>query len=341
MEASTPIMRIVIEARQLVVSIADASGTALVERRCPRMDAAASCSWHERLGDVLADVCGSVAGRVGRVVLVPALTDDPPLGPVGVVLVGYPETSAARVAVPARLSVRGGISSDGEATQPVDLRALEGELPRLVRSAHPKAVAVSGMHSPLNPAQEAQAAECVRTVIHLPVVEARYLPSDLSAVRRAIMAASAADLLLTAGEVARSIRACPPEKGLPPPVLACENEGILNLLVGPEVAGEQAWPGLPPIEAHAVRVRARVVRSDQRDYLCLCDDGRHRFAAPGEARAFAEQHVREVAATRARRIGLDAPSVEVHSEDRFAHGRGRRGPMRVFLETRVTARAHG
>jgi N-methylhydantoinase A/oxoprolinase/acetone carboxylase beta subunit len=103
---------------------------------------------------------------------------------IGIVLIGYAESTARRIGDAPAMLVGGQIDVTGEELSPVDAAGLETGFPAFVSDNELDAVVVSGMNSPMNPAHEAGAARCCRDRAKVPMLEARHLGAERNAVER-------------------------------------------------------------------------------------------------------------------------------------------------------------
>ncbi len=255
---------------------------------------------------------------------------------VGVVLIGYAESAARRIGDAPALCVGGQVDVTGDELSLWDAAGLEAGIAGFVSEHGVDAAVVSGMNSPMNPAHEAGAARLCRERAALPALEARFLGAELNAVERVRQGIAAMRGLMLLRALAAEIRRGDQGHG---GQAAIRIVGVETKWAGAWVACDllAGWGAEPAVDA--LTVSARITRLADKSYGCHCDDRRYAFDSLLEAKRFAEAHLEATVRERMRRCGLTVASVEVQAEDRFAHGKGRKGPMRVFLESHVRAAA--
>lgn len=251
----------------------------------------------------------------------------------GAVLIGFAPRVAGQIRAGVRLVVDGQIDVSGNEIRPLDEARLRAELSE---TDGPGAWAVSGVNSTLNPAHEQQAAELIRQVTGRPVLEGRYFRDAGSAIDRATAALAASGWLMAACESAGSIRRGLDAAGLSHLIHVVPPDALASALM-PAGAGELLRGCGAVLDSAELRAEARITRASRDAYACHCSDGRYEFESLVAAKAFADRHLRDLLLEQARRAGLENIAVQVELQDRFGRGQGRKGPMRVYLETAVAA----
>lgn len=257
---------------------------------------------------------------------------------VGVLLVGFNAKAAGKVALPRKALIPGLIAITGEELLPLDKTTVETTLADWLADRPPAAIAVSGMNSAMNPIHESAVARLSRERTSLPVVEGRFFSYCPSAPQRATLAGEAARWLAAVRELAVRVH----QGG------SHQDESPAIPLVGGDVRLLDAWCNSGAMEAvgvvvpgRAIRLEARITRVSQRVYALHTSDGRFEFESLPAARLFGEAHLRERVWRQAGEARIHKPLIEVQVQDHFAPGRGRKGPMRVFIESRLTACVRG
>lgn len=256
---------------------------------------------------------------------------------VGAVCIGLAQRAFERLAVPGRLALTGTIDINGQETAALADDELRTGLPPLLEARRIEGFAVSGANSNRNPLHEKQAAARIRELTGLHVLEARFWGDALDAGRRAMAAAHGLATLLVLRDLhhqAAAIQEMLPNA--PTPRASLSDPALLAaILDAPDLADLAA---LLDWSADVGSLTARITRGE-RTYVCHCTDGAFEFESITLARRFADEHLREQWAGVAGRLGHAAGNVQVTSHDRYTFVRGKRGPVRVYLETIVTARA--
>lgn len=253
---------------------------------------------------------------------------------VGLVGIGMVRRPFEALPIAAKLSVAGTIDIEGTPTAPLDEHALRAALPELVDRHRLRGLAVSGTNSNRNPVHEMQAACVMREVSGLPVIEGRYWGNDLDVRRRAMSAFQGLAQALRLRDATHAFLSGEAGDAIPPvrvrlsPELLAAISACAELDELARLAGGDA---VPP-------ARARITRSPS-GYACQCIDGCFEFESITAARTFAEEHLRRLMANRAERMHQALHGVCVEAQERYTYVKGRRGPVRVYLETLIVARA--
>lgn len=252
----------------------------------------------------------------------------------GVLLTGFAPRAAEKIGL-AGLTIQGSIDANGDELQPLDEQMLRDRLPGWVSDTGVQALAASGVNSPMNAAHERRAAEVAREITGLPVVEGRFL-SGSSAVKRAVAAGRTAAWILAVRCLLAPLRSQLARMDIAAPVLL---RGQTAARPAIQAAGGAALLGADricwPDASH--RISARITRVSRDVYGCHCDDGRFEFESLTAAKTFAEVHLRERLSSFAGEGEATEGNVRIEFQDRFGRARGKKGSMRVYLETQVNA----
>lgn len=256
------------------------------------------------------------------------------LSHIGVVLIGVPPRAAEKLQFPTKINHSAAIDVQGAVQSPLNETLLRSQLAELAQSpSAPRAWSVSGMNSHRNPLHEQRAASIVREVTAKPAIEGRFWSDSLNAVQRARMAGQTAAYAVRLAALAAvsdrisaklgaplTIRTAPPESAAIAALLHCPLSSSLR----------QLFEG---VQHEGPSLQARVTRSEK-GYSCHCTDGCFEFESITQARSFAAQHLRE---QMVKQLGASEAAVTITQEDRYSQVRGKRGPVRVFLESIITA----
>lgn len=257
---------------------------------------------------------------------------------VGLVLIGLPLRVIENLEYPAVLPIDGTVDVVGAVTRPLDAEALTATLPRFIANSEIAGLVVTGMNAGMNPAVEIEAAALCEQVGQLPVLRGCHGPRQSSAPERATSAAAALGWALLAAECVERVVARSDQMGAPRSVLITGGDT-------PLAAAFDALGRCPRYArlgfVHSVgelEATIRITRPERGCYACHCHDGRHDFDSLQAARDFGSLWLRELLTSKAAAAGMDRVTVDVEAEDRFARGQGRKGPMRVYLETILVGR---
>ncbi len=149
--------------------------------------------------------------------------------PTCTVLIGFDDAMVERSGLVraggALVRVRGGHDATGEATEPLDLDAIEAA----VREYAPRveAFAVAGSFSVRNPAHELQARERIRALCPRPVTCAHELSSELDAPRRALTGALNARLTPQIRHLIEALTRVLESQGISAPLMMVKGDGTL------------------------------------------------------------------------------------------------------------------
>lgn len=288
--------------------------------------------------DVLVELASVSRDEIGIVQIeVPPVTPAHALPAVGVAAIGLPSRPLASLPNPT-VSVSGTIDVTGAETAPLDPQAVRRLACDLANEHRLAGMVVTGINSMMNPAHESQAAAVIRETTGLMVLEARYIPGTSSAVERAARAAATLQRVILLRAVAGAVRAVFTQIGRRPPGMqACRLDAALWAALTSSDTVTSGPLGLT-LEPAPITIQARITRPLQGAYACHCEDGRYDFESLGKAKVFGETHLRGLVAARAARAGRETPAIETRIEDRYTEIRGRKGPVRVYLETLLSAR---
>ncbi len=252
---------------------------------------------------------------------------------IGAVLIGFPPRAVKKFTLTPKLVAEAAVDVTGEITRPLEEEAFRSDLKQFVERHHLDALAISGINSGMNPAHELRTAQIARSVAKLPVIEARYVAPDLDGIRRAAAAAKAAEHLLILYELVPVIRRWLRRRNSEIPIQLSIDTATRLAPAAADFPDLAPLLGSIPLHAHA-----RITRVQSGCYACHCDDGRFDFDSLVAAKQFGREHLRDQVLAQARRAGLPEPQVHVEISDRYTQVKGRKRPVRVYLESHVTAR---
>ncbi|MHB9133887.1 MAG: hydantoinase/oxoprolinase family protein [Armatimonadota bacterium] len=146
---------------------------------------------------------------------------------VGALLLGFDQYDLARINHHPRRIVAGRTDITGQVLEPLDEIGLRDAVLDMLAREQVDALAVSGMVSVMNPAQEIRAREIIRELTDKPVVCAHELSMQLDTIKRTITATLNARLLPIIAELIADMRTVMDTNGIHAPLMIVRGDGTL------------------------------------------------------------------------------------------------------------------